>query len=158
VAGSEETIMLNRNHSSGQRPDAWNKGRLTGQKRPLKPKDVRATGSGSSWSTELSTSPCSISPSIASSRDAISCGCKGRMSVPGSGSGIRVAGPRIPTRYFGKADQVPKKVEPIDFPRRAATLMPAATYTMAPPEMPFPSHLTRLRCPNPNASSGAGRL
>jgi hypothetical protein len=27
----------------------WNKGRLTGQKRPLKPKDVGGSGFGFSW-------------------------------------------------------------------------------------------------------------
>jgi integrase len=38
--GSEETIMLDRNQSSAPQHDPWNKGRLIGQKRPLKPKDV----------------------------------------------------------------------------------------------------------------------
>ena len=38
--GSEETIMLNSNLPSVPRRDPWNKGRLIGQKRPLKPKDV----------------------------------------------------------------------------------------------------------------------
>ena len=32
--------MLDRNQSSAPQRDAWNKGRLIGQKRPLKPKDV----------------------------------------------------------------------------------------------------------------------
>lgn len=33
--------MLSENHASPRRPHKpWNKGRLTGQKRPLKPKDV----------------------------------------------------------------------------------------------------------------------
>jgi hypothetical protein len=36
VVGSMEAIMQN---------VPWNKGRLTGQKRPLKPKDVSASGS-----------------------------------------------------------------------------------------------------------------
>ena len=34
--------MLNGNQSSVQQPGPWNKGRLIGQKRPLKPKDVWA--------------------------------------------------------------------------------------------------------------------
>ena len=38
--GSEETIMLDSNLPSVPRRDPWNKGRLLGQKRPLKPKDV----------------------------------------------------------------------------------------------------------------------
>jgi integrase len=40
VVGSEETIMPDSNQSSAPRRDPWNKGRLIGQKRPLKPKDV----------------------------------------------------------------------------------------------------------------------
>ena len=32
--------MLDKNQPSVPRRDPWNKGRLTGQKRPLKPKDV----------------------------------------------------------------------------------------------------------------------
>jgi integrase len=40
VVGPEETIMLDRNQSSAPQRDPWNKGRLIGQKRPLKPKDV----------------------------------------------------------------------------------------------------------------------
>jgi len=40
AVGSEETIMLDRNLPSVPRRDPWNKGRLIGQKRPLKPKDV----------------------------------------------------------------------------------------------------------------------
>jgi hypothetical protein len=39
----------------------WNKGRLTGQKRPLKPKDVWRSGFGFSWSAGRATSLCSIS-------------------------------------------------------------------------------------------------
>jgi hypothetical protein len=39
VVGSEETIMPDRNSPSPQR-DPWNKGRLIGQKRPLKPRAV----------------------------------------------------------------------------------------------------------------------
>jgi integrase len=42
VVGSQETIMRNEHHSSARRSDPWNKGRLIGQKRPLKPKDVWA--------------------------------------------------------------------------------------------------------------------
>jgi hypothetical protein len=40
AVGSEETIMLDSNLPSVPRRDPWNKGRLIGQKRPLKPKDV----------------------------------------------------------------------------------------------------------------------
>lgn len=40
AVGSEEMIMLDSNQPSVPRRDAWNKGRLIGQKRPLKPKDV----------------------------------------------------------------------------------------------------------------------
>src|SRR3974390_3510728 len=40
TVGSEETIMLDSNLPSVLRRDPWNKGRLIGQKRPLKPKDV----------------------------------------------------------------------------------------------------------------------
>ena len=40
AVGSEEMIMLDSNQPSAPRRDAWNKGRLIGQKRPLKPKDV----------------------------------------------------------------------------------------------------------------------
>jgi hypothetical protein len=40
AVGSEETIMLDSNQPSVPRRDSWNKGRLIGQKRPLKPKDV----------------------------------------------------------------------------------------------------------------------
>src|SRR6516164_5581197 len=37
AVGSEETIMLDSNQPSVRRRDPWNKGRLIGQKRPLKP-------------------------------------------------------------------------------------------------------------------------
>ena len=37
AVGSEETIMLDSNLPSVPRRDPWNKGRLIGQKRPLKP-------------------------------------------------------------------------------------------------------------------------
>src|SRR5215469_13490787 len=40
TVGSEETIMLDSNRPLVPRRDPWNKGRLIGQKRPLKPKDV----------------------------------------------------------------------------------------------------------------------
>src|SRR5262249_11900941 len=40
AVGSEETIMLDSNQPLVPRRDPWNKGRLIGQKRPLKPKDV----------------------------------------------------------------------------------------------------------------------
>src|SRR5690349_5612889 len=40
AVGSEETIMLESNRPSVPRRDPWNKGRLIGQKRPLKPKEV----------------------------------------------------------------------------------------------------------------------
>ena len=40
AVGSEETIMLDSNLPSVPRRDPWNKGRLIGRKRPLKPKDV----------------------------------------------------------------------------------------------------------------------
>src|ERR1700738_1802940 len=40
VVGFEETIMLDSNPPSVPRREPWNKGRLIGQKRPLKPKDV----------------------------------------------------------------------------------------------------------------------
>jgi integrase len=40
AVGSEETIMLDSNQPSVARRDPWNKGRLIGQKRPLKPRDV----------------------------------------------------------------------------------------------------------------------
>src|SRR5271155_4157530 len=40
MVGFEETIMLDGNQLSVPRRDPWNKGRLTGQKRALKPKDV----------------------------------------------------------------------------------------------------------------------
>jgi integrase len=40
AVGSEETIMLESNRPSVPRRDPWNKGRLIGQKRPLKPRDV----------------------------------------------------------------------------------------------------------------------
>src|SRR5204862_2274652 len=40
VVGSTEATMLNSSSNSKSAP--WNKGRLTGQKRPLKPKDVWA--------------------------------------------------------------------------------------------------------------------
>ena len=40
AVGSEERIMLDNNLPSVPRRDPWNKGRLIGQKRPLKPKDV----------------------------------------------------------------------------------------------------------------------
>src|SRR6516225_9618480 len=40
AVGSEETIMLDSNQPSVIRRDPWNKGRLIGQKRPLKAKDV----------------------------------------------------------------------------------------------------------------------
>ena len=37
AVGSEETIMFDSNQPSVPRRDPWNKGRLIGQKRPLKP-------------------------------------------------------------------------------------------------------------------------
>ena len=40
AVGSEETIILDSNQPPVPRRDPWNKGRLIGQKRPLKPKDV----------------------------------------------------------------------------------------------------------------------
>src|SRR5215470_10802958 len=40
AVGSEETNMFDSNQPSVPRRDPWNKGRLIGQKRPLKPKDV----------------------------------------------------------------------------------------------------------------------
>ncbi len=40
MVGLEETIMPNANQSSAQRCHPWNEGRLIGQKRPLKPKEV----------------------------------------------------------------------------------------------------------------------
>jgi hypothetical protein len=40
AVGSEETIMLDSSQPPVPRRDPWNKGRLIGQKRPLKPKDV----------------------------------------------------------------------------------------------------------------------
>jgi hypothetical protein len=41
VVGSEEKTMVSENDSSPRRhPDPWNKGRIIGQKRPLKPRDV----------------------------------------------------------------------------------------------------------------------
>ena len=40
VGSEEETIMLESNRPSVPRRDPWNKGRLIGQKRPLKPRDV----------------------------------------------------------------------------------------------------------------------
>jgi len=40
VVGSEETIMPDRSQPSTVQRDPWNKGRLIGQKRPLKPKEV----------------------------------------------------------------------------------------------------------------------
>jgi integrase len=40
TVGSEETIMLDSNLPSVPCRDPWNKGRLIGQKRPLKPKEV----------------------------------------------------------------------------------------------------------------------
>src|SRR6516225_5653103 len=40
AVGSKETIMLDSNQALVPRLDPWNKGRLIGQKRPLKPKDV----------------------------------------------------------------------------------------------------------------------
>src|SRR5437868_8456838 len=40
AVGSEEKIMLDSNQPSVARRDPWNKGRLIGQKRPLKPRDV----------------------------------------------------------------------------------------------------------------------
>jgi integrase len=40
MVGSEETIMPDSNASPASKRDPWNKGRLTGQKRPLKPKHV----------------------------------------------------------------------------------------------------------------------
>src|ERR1700751_2968230 len=40
AVGSEETIMQDSNQPSVPRRNPWNKGRLIGQKRPLKPKDV----------------------------------------------------------------------------------------------------------------------
>jgi integrase len=40
VVGSEETIMFDSNELLPARRDPWNKGRIIGQKRPLKPKDV----------------------------------------------------------------------------------------------------------------------
>jgi hypothetical protein len=36
VVGSEETIMLDSNEAPASKRDPWNKGRLIGQKRPLK--------------------------------------------------------------------------------------------------------------------------
>jgi len=42
------------------KPDPWNKGRLIGQKSPLKPKDVWPSALGSSSSAERAISPCSI--------------------------------------------------------------------------------------------------
>ena len=44
MIGSEETIMLERNAPPAPQRDPWNKGRLIGQKRPLKPKDVWPIG------------------------------------------------------------------------------------------------------------------
>lgn len=58
----------------------WNKGRLTGQKRPLKPKDVWAIRVR--LQLERATSLCSISPSIASSEAATWCGYKSTMFAP----------------------------------------------------------------------------
>ena len=52
----------------------WNKGRLIGQKRPLKPKDVRAI-----LNSANATSPCSISPSTASCEAVISCNSESMM-------------------------------------------------------------------------------
>ena len=78
---SEETIML-----TGNQPlprlvrTPWNKGRLIGQKRPLKPKDV--------WAIRVrlqleqrkrDLAPCSISPSTVSCGAVISCGYESMM-------------------------------------------------------------------------------
>ena len=42
MVGSEETIMLHSNEFPAAQRDPWNNGRLIGQKRSLKPKDVWA--------------------------------------------------------------------------------------------------------------------
>ena len=58
--------------SPASRKAPWNKGRLTGQKRPLKPKDVWAIRSISSSRAASATSPYSTLRSTASSAAAIS--------------------------------------------------------------------------------------
>ena len=82
AVGSEETIMLDCNQPPVPRRDPWNKGRLIGQKRPL----CGRSGSGSRWSAEPATSPCSTSRSTANSGAAISCGCRSTMSASAAGS------------------------------------------------------------------------
>src|ERR1700745_4523947 len=52
VGSEEETIMLESNKPWVPRRDPWNKGRLIGQKRPLKPKECGRSGSDSRWSAE----------------------------------------------------------------------------------------------------------
>jgi hypothetical protein len=49
--------MLDSNQPSLPRRDAWNKGRLIGQKRPLKPMACGRSGSGSKWSAEPHPQP-----------------------------------------------------------------------------------------------------
>jgi len=65
---SANHTLLSENHSAVRRQhEPWNKGRLIGQKRPLKPKDVWTYGSGSNWKGGSVTWPCSTSPSTANS-------------------------------------------------------------------------------------------
>ena len=73
VVGSMEAIM---------QTVPWNKGHLTGQKRPLKPKDVWAIRVRLQLEHRGAILLFSILPSIASSEVAISCGCKLTIFAP----------------------------------------------------------------------------
>ena len=53
AVGSEEMIMLHSNQPSVPRRDAWNKGRLIGQKRPLKPKPAKPEPNRQIWTHDV---------------------------------------------------------------------------------------------------------
>jgi hypothetical protein len=68
--------MPNANQSSAQRCHPWNKGRLIGQKRPLKPKEVWGIRVRLQLKHRAHDLALFTSPSIASSGAAISCDCR----------------------------------------------------------------------------------
>jgi hypothetical protein len=69
-------MLSDSNPSSTPENVPWNTGRLTGQKRPLKPKDVWAIRVRLQLEHCKRDLACSISPSTASCGAATLCGCK----------------------------------------------------------------------------------
>jgi hypothetical protein len=80
VVGSDETIMLDKNQRAAA-SNPWNKGRLIGQKRPLKPKDVWSIGVRLQLghrARDLAMFNLAID---SNSEDVIPCGCRLTMSA-----------------------------------------------------------------------------